>query len=100
MFKRQKNLVGRLSIINRSGTSLLEISRTSLIDSGLYRAEITNSMGRTSYYCMLKVTRPTAPLFYKHISCTPRQEYTFREGDIIRIVNKLDTHIHNGKLTY
>lgn len=68
------------------------------MDSGLYRAEISNSMGITSYYCMLKVTRPTAPILYQHVNSGPCQEYTFREGDIIRIVNKLYTDDHNGML--
>lgn len=89
---------GRLTLWNANDMSVLEISRATLMDTGLYRAEVHNGIGTTSYYCMLRVTRRITSLLYKDLPLNSDPEYTFKEGEVIRVINRLPPHLSDGKL--
>lgn len=80
---------GRMTLWNANDMSVLDISRATLTDTGLYRAEVHNELGTTSYYCMLRVTRRMTSILYKDLPMNSDPEYTFKEGEVIRVINRL-----------
>lgn len=83
---------GRVSLWNASNTSVLDISRTCFTDSGLYRAVVDNELGSTSYYCMLTVRKRTTAVMYKELPLGSDMEYTFKEGEIIRVISRVPSY--------
>lgn len=88
---------GRMTLWNANDMSVLEISRATLTDTGLYRAEVNNELGATSYYCMLRVTRRMTSILYKDLPLNSDPEYTFKEGEVIRVINRLPTTVNEGE---
>lgn len=91
---------GRLSFWNASNSSVLDISRTCLTDSGLYRAVVENDLGTTSYYCLLTVSRRTTSYMYKELPFGSDINYTFKEGEIIRVIARMPYRIDEELILY
>lgn len=91
---------GRLSLWNASNSSVLDISRTNLTDSGLYRAVVENDLGSTSYYCLLTVSRRTTSYMYKELPHGSDMSYTFKEGEIIRVIARMPQRIDEELILY
>lgn len=87
---------GRMTLYSARDMSVLDISRATLTDTGLYRAEVHNELGTTSYYCMLRVTRRMTSILYKDLPFNSDPEYTFQEGEVIRVINRLPNQINEG----